>query len=253
MKDKNFDDLIDKFRDRIYESQKGQWRLTLLKEDLSTVLPAEQCWHVWDAGCGFAQMALWLAEKQHQLTLCDLSAALLQESKKAFDEDGLKADFHQQSFQTLAAELPAFDLVMSHAVLEWLAQPMAGLSLLINKVKPGGYLSLMFYNRNAMVYKNVIRGQWRLEPILKDSYIGKGNKLSPPNPLFPHEVLVFLTQAGCEVIQHTGIRVFHDYLSNQALKNSDQATLFALEKKYCRQPTYRDMGRYVHLLVRKPD
>jgi S-adenosylmethionine-dependent methyltransferase len=102
-----------------------------------------------------------------------------------------------------------------------------------------------------MVYKNVLKGGWRLKPILDDSYIGKGNKLSPPNPQYPHELIAFLEQQGFSVETQTGIRVFNDYLSPQAQDISDEAELFELEQRYCRLPTYRDMGRYVHLLLRR--
>jgi S-adenosylmethionine-dependent methyltransferase len=121
----------------------------------------------------------------------------------------------------------------------------------LDKVKPGGYLSLLFYNRNAMVYANVLKGQWRLKPILDDSYIGKGNKLSPPNPQYPHEIEQFLLSRGYEIKAHTGIRVFHDYLPAEARQKTDIDELFRLEARYCRMPVYRDMGRYVHLLAKK--
>jgi S-adenosylmethionine-dependent methyltransferase len=148
--------------------------------------------------------------------------------------------------------LQAFDLILNHAVLEWLAEPFVGLQSLMDKVASGGYLSLMFYNRNSMVYKNVLRGQWRLKPIIEDAYLGKGNRLSPPNPLFPHEVMDRLIENNFEILRHTGIRVFSDYLPDQAMQETDPEELMLLEEKYCRLPAYRDMGRYVHLLVKKP-
>src|SRR5690606_24662950 len=114
-----------------------------------------------------------------------------------------------------------------------------------------GYLSLMFYNRNAMVYKNVIRGGWRLEPILNDRYIGIGNKLSPPFPQYPNEIIQFLQNNGFEIIQHSGIRVFSDYLNSESRNQTNEQELLALEHQYCRMLTYRDMGRYVHLLIEK--
>jgi len=249
--DKNFDELAENFADRIYGGAKGDWRLTILREDLKEVLDKTDELAVFDAACGFAQFALELAEKNHQLTLCDISEKLLSRAKADFAAKDLAADFHQARFQDLSAHLGQFDLVLNHAVLEWLAEPYAGLEILLSKVKSGGLLSLMFYNRNAMVYKNILRGGWRLKPILTDEYIGKGHKLSPPNPLFPHEVIDFVENHGMQIIRHTGVRVFHDYLDQQTLADSDEAELFALEQRYCRMPTYRDMGRYVHLLLRK--
>lgn len=250
MEDRNFDDLADRFSEKIYNTDKGRLRLEILKEDLAE-LANQTNLSIWDAGCGLGQMSLWLAQQGHQLTLCDISEKLLASAKQQFHEANLSADFYNQSAQTLAPELPAFDLVINHAVLEWLADPMQGLQVLTDKVKPGGHLSLMFYNRNAMVYQNVLRGGWRLPAIIDDRYIGEGNRLSPPHPLFPHAVTSWLLENNFEIVCYSGIRVFSDYLSRSAREASDADQLYQLEKQYCRLPTYRDLGRYVHLLTKK--
>lgn len=207
--------------------------------------------NIWDAGCGFAQIGQWFAEQGHQLTLCDISKKMVQRAQANFAQAGLQGEFHHQSAQTLAASLPEFDVVLFHAVLEWLIEPSAGLHTVAQKVRVGGYLSLLFYNRNAMVYSNTLKGGWRLKNLLDDSYLGQGKKLTPPNPQYPHVVIAELEQSGFEVIQHTGIRVFHDYLTPEILEQSSQEDLFALEYRYCRIPTYRDMGRYVHVLFQR--
>ena len=249
--DQNFDTLIDQFAQRVYETRKGDWRLKLLKEDLQDFYQSSEPLNIWDAGCGFAQISLWLATQGHQLTLCDLSAKMLNHAQQLFAQSNLTGQFHHQAAQNLAPQLPQFDLVLFHAVLEWLAQPLPSLEIVSNNVKVGGYLSLLFYNRNAMVYTNTLKGDWRWKNLLDDSYMGKGSKLTPPNPQYPHEVLEQLQKLGFSVTAHTGIRVFHDYLSKDTLQQSSESELFELEYRYCRMPTYRDMGRYVHLLARR--
>lgn len=250
MDDRNFDDLADRFCDRIYNTEKGRLRLEILKEDLGELAKGQPL-NIWDAGCGLGQISLWLAQQGHQLTLCDISEKLLLAAKQSFTETDIHADFYHQSAQTLADELPDFDLVINHAVLEWLAEPMQGLQVLARKVKAGGYLSLMFYNRNAMVYQNVLRGGWRLPAIIDDRYIGAGNRLSPPHPLFPHVVSEWLLKHDFEIVCHSGIRVFSDYIPTAARAKTDTQDLYQLEKQYCRLPAYRDLGRYVHLLTKK--
>lgn len=250
MEDRNFDDLAERFSDRIYNTEKGRLRLAILKEDLAPIAAAKSL-NIWDAGCGLGQISLWLAQHGHQLTLCDISEKLLSQARTDFAAAGLPADFHHQAAQQLANELPEFDLVVNHAVLEWLAQPMAGLQIIASKVKAEGYLSLMFYNRNAMVYQNVLRGGWRLPAIINDRYIGAGNRLSPPHPLFPHVVCEWLLENNFNILCHSGIRVFSDYLPASARAETDENDLYQLEKQYCRLPAYRDLGRYVHLLAKK--
>lgn len=249
--DRNFDRLIHRFEKVVYDTAKGGWRLQLLKEDLAFLREGGQRLTIWDAGCGFGQMSLWFAENGHLLTLCDVSEKMLEHARARFTEAGISAQFHHRAAQALCPELPGFDVVIFHAVLEWLAEPLLTLSEVIAKVNQDGYLSLMFYNRNAMVYKNVLKGGWRLQQVLNDSYLGKGKKLSPPNPQYPHEIIAYLQQSGFTVIKQTGIRVFHDYLPEEALNQSAADELFALERRYCRAPGFWEMGRYVHLLAQK--
>lgn len=250
MEDRNFDDLATRFTSRIYNTLKGKLRLEVLKADLNA-FAASPPMTIWDAGCGQAHISLWLAQQGHHLTLCDISETLLTQAKANFMEADCPAQFYHHSAQSLAKDLPCFDLVLSHAVIEWTADPLGYLTCIANQVAKGGFLSLMFYNRNAMVYQNVLRGGWRLQPIIEDRYMGLGNKLSPPQPQYPHEMVNWLQTQHFTISQQSGIRVFHDYLSQQARTETDEAELLVLERRFCRQPGFRDMGRYVHLLAQK--
>ena len=247
--DRNFDPLLERFEKQVYGTFKGNWRLRLLKQDLDDFYHSETPLSIWDAGCGFAQISLWLALKGHQVSACDLSARMLERARAKFAEHQITAQFQQGPAQELADDLPEFDLVLCHALLEWLAHPLESLQKIVFKVKPGGALSLLFYNRNALVYSNVLKGKWRWQHILDDAYIGVGKKLTPPHPLYPHEVEAQLQDWGFHVTRHTGIRVFHDYLRPEVLAEGSQEELMRLETSYCRLPVYRDMGRYVHLLA----
>lgn len=251
LEDKNFDSLIDRFERRVYDTAKGDWRLKLLTEDLRDFFQPAPPLTVWDAGCGLAQISVELAAQGHQVTLCDVSEKMLAKASDRFRQRGLAAEFHHQAAQALAPSLPPFDLVLCHAVLEWLAEPIKTLAVIADRVKPGGTLSLLFYNRNAMVYTNVLRGGWRWRDLLTDRFIGRGDKLTPPHPQYPHEIVEALRHWGFTLSAHTGIRVFHDYLDRSVLDQNNAAELFELEYRYCRMPAYRDMGRYVHLMGRK--
>lgn len=121
--DRNFDDLIDRFETRIYNTVKGSWRLSLLQEDLQRFEQSPPL-TVWDAGCGQGQISLWLARQGHHLTLCDLSSRMLDKARENFHQAGCNAEFYHQSAQSLAIQLEQFDLVLCHAVIEWLADPL---------------------------------------------------------------------------------------------------------------------------------
>lgn len=250
LQDRNFDKLVDKFEKKVYDTLKGEWRLKLLKEDLSE-LREKAPMQVWDAGCGFAQISQWLAEAGHHLTLCDLSHQMLIRARNNFSQAGLEATFIEGAAQDIAPSLQSFDLVLFHAVLEWLAEPRLTLQAVAEKVHPGGYLSLLFYNRNSVIIRNTLRGGWRLPYLLNDEYLGKGKKLTPPNPQIPEEVCKWLSDWGFEIEIHTGIRVFHDYIAHEVLAESELDELLELEYRYCREPTYRNMARYIHILAKR--
>lgn len=252
--DRNFDKLVDKFEQKVYDTLKGEWRLKLLKEDLAQFNNQSQHLKplsVWDAGCGFAQISQWLAYAGHEITLCDLSHQMLLRAKQNFAKNNLNATFIEGAAQDVASELEAFDLVLFHAVLEWLAKPKESLQAVAQKIKPGGHLSLLFYNRNSVVIRNTLKGAWRLPMLINDEYMGKGKKLTPPNPQIPEDVLQWLNDWGFEAEIHTGIRVFHDFMNPDTIEQTNMDELLALEYRYCRQPTYRNMARYIHILAKK--
>ncbi len=248
--DRNFDKLADKFESRIYGTFKGQLRLELLREDLAPLRRGEPL-DVWDAGCGSGRMALWFAEAGHRVIGCDISARMLEQARKRFAEAGVAIPLYLLPAQELAATLPQQDLVLFHAVIEWLADPEGTLETLIGRVKPGGHLSLMFFNHHALIYRNAMRGEWRLKYLLEEAWRGKGKNLTPPYPQKPETLISRLEKRGFAVRAHTGIRVFHDYLHDDAREATDREELHALERRYCRQETFRNMGRYVHLLLQK--
>ena len=250
LEDRNFDKMAKKFADRIYGTFKGQLRLELLQEDLSTLHESEPM-DVWDAGCGFGQMALWFGERGHRITGCDISEKMLAGARERFAEAEIDATLIHAPAQEVAVTLPPQDLVLFHAVIEWLANPLETLKIVADRVRPGGHLSLLFFNHHGLIYRNALRGSWRLQYLLDEAWYGKGKNLTPPHPQKPEVLIDWLGVHGFEIVAHTGIRVFHDYMEEEARSSSDMEELRLLERKYCREETFRTMGRYVHLLAKK--
>ncbi|MEA2029836.1 MAG: methyltransferase domain-containing protein [Campylobacterota bacterium] len=249
--DQNFDPLVDKFKDQIYGGFKGEWRLKLLQEDLQ-LIHQQHTLDIWDAGCGMGQLALWFGRVGHKLTCCDISYKMLEEAQEAFKEAGVEATFVKAPAQEMAKTIKPQDLVLFHAVLEWLANPLETLEVVSSRVKEGGYLSLLFFNYHSFVYRNALRGGWLIPHINnKEAWYGKGKKLTPPYPQKPEEIVAWLEANGYTIEAHTGIRVFHDYMSQEVLQESNIDELMELEYEHCRLDVYKNMGRYIHILARK--
>lgn len=122
MSDRHFDELATRFAEKIYGGAKGAIRLAVLQADLKEALP-ERPLRVLDVGAGLGHMSLWLAQQGHSVTLAEPSAPMLDGARERFAAAGLDATFVQAPWQALLGEFAApFDLVLCHAVLEWLAR-----------------------------------------------------------------------------------------------------------------------------------
>ena len=251
--DRNFDDLARRFSANIYGSPKGKIRLAILQEDLDTLLshfPANTSLKILDAGCGLGYMALYLAQQGHEVVLCDHSAEMLQRAKQLFAEQApaAKVTFIESPVQTLQQHVQGqFDLVLFHAVLEWLNEPQRTLEGLVSFLRPGGYFSLLFYNRNSLVMRNLLRGNFR--KLASEQYAGDPNSLTPTNPLLPEEVYKWLEVLGLTVLSRTGVRIIYDYLSRETREQRSLEDIIEMERRFCRQEPFLALGRYMHVLA----
>lgn len=260
--DRNFDDLARRFRRNVYDRLKGDIRLAVLRRDMAEFVPglaggavdgAVNPLRILDAGGGQGQFSLVLAELGHNVELCDISANMLAMARQSHAAAGLaeRVSLHHESIQSFCARHPqGFDVVLCHAVLEWVADPEALLGYLHQALRPGGFLSLTFYNVNGLVMKNLLRANF--DKVLAEDYRGFRGSLTPTNPLNPAQVFGWLADLQLPVLCHSGIRCFHDYLLDPAQRNLEPQAQLALELRLSREDPFRGLGRYIHLLTRKP-
>ncbi len=259
IQDRNFDDLAKRLKDRVYGSTKGRLRLRLLNDDLfdtiaelSDVISQGKALDILDAGGGFGQLSLSLAQMGHRVTLCDISEQMLKEAEIIAAEKNVldRVTFIHGSFQALPETfLNRFDIVLNHAVLEWIGDIEKGITLLSSYLKPGGYLSVMFYNLDALIMHNVIKGNFY--KVMNDAFKGDPNGLTPSNPVRPMDVEKYISSAGLSIVLKSGIRCFHDYMQQKAKNSRSYEDMLALERKYYRTEPFASMGRYVHLICKK--
>lgn len=259
--DRNFDDLAPRFANNVYGGLKGALRLAVLEQDFRQYFPqalsagGQVPLRVLDAGGGQGQFGLQLAEYGHALVLCDISLQMLELARaNALAKDINAVDFRQCSIQHMSAQVQegedeAYDLVLCHAVLEWVVDQPGLIAALLPLVRIGGILSLTFYNRHGLIMKNLLRG--RRPPILDAAFKPAPGSLTPTRPLEPALVLQAFDSAHWEILCHSGIRVFHDFLLSPQGREMPDEALISLELELSRQEPYRSLGRYQHLLVRR--
>jgi S-adenosylmethionine-dependent methyltransferase len=247
MKDRHFDELATRFAAKIYGGNKGAIRLAVLQADLAESLPARPL-RVLDIGAGLGHMALWLAQQGHAVTLAEPALPMLDGARQRFADAGQSATFVQASAQLLPElSLPPFDLVLCHAVLEWLAEPHAILPLLHDLLVPEGWLSLAFYNRDALVYRNLLKGHFR--KLRHNTLAGEKHSLTPQTPLDPRELAAQL-EGRWQVESASGVRVFHDFMPAEFQGRADPPELIEMELAYRRHPAFAGLGRYLHWICR---
>ncbi|MBF8779035.1 methyltransferase [Pseudomonas fulva] len=247
MNDRHFDELASRFAEKIYGGAKGAIRLAVLQADLAQIL-AQRPLRVLDVGAGLGHMALWLASQGHELTLAEPAGPMLEGARARFDQAGQSATFIQAPWQALAERLdPPYDLVLCHAVLEWLAEPQAILPALHQLTRADGWLSLAFYNRDALVYRNLLKGH--LRKLRSNSLAGEKQSLTPQTPLDPRELRAQLDPLW-QVQSESGIRVFHDYMPREFQARTELADLLEMELAHRRHPSFAGLGRYLHWMCR---
>lgn len=253
--DRNFDTIAEHFAKKIYGKPKGQIRLAVLWRDIEQHLatyPKDKTLTVLDVGGGFGQIAQRLASMGHTVVVNDISAHMLTQAKTLAQAAGIEnIRFIHAPYQQLPSMLTEkYDLILCHAVLEWLAEPEKAIVILQSLLAEKGTLSLCFYNPVARVYRNLIMGNfYHVDNVAQQGFQSDAGSLTPNNPCSVADVQAWLKVANMHILQETGVRVFSDYV---VLKRGGHEHLDAViekELEFSTQTPYKYMGRYFHILA----
>ncbi|MGR4067366.1 methyltransferase domain-containing protein [Billgrantia sp. C5P2] len=249
--DRHFDGLAEKFAGSLYGGPRGALRLAMLDELLPLMLELDGQ-PVLDVGGGLGQLSAWFARHGHPVTLLEPAGDMLEQARQTLD--GWPVTFLQAPLQTLQEAAPGpWPLVACHAVLEWLNDPRAAFATLADGLAPGGQLSLMVFNRDALRFSNVVKGN--LQKALDDRLEGTGRRqrLTPISPLCHDQIVAWGQECGLSIRSVAGIRIFHDYLRQPPSSEADWERLVALERRYCQAEPHWRLGRYLLYTLVKED
>ncbi|WP_417617015.1 methyltransferase domain-containing protein [Oceanisphaera sp.] len=250
----NFDSKARVFARNIYGTTKGRIRLAVLQRDLDELLASlpDRPLRILDAGGGFGPLSQGLAAMGHQVVLCDLSGEMLALAREQAGEKGIlpQFEFIQAPIQSLTpADLGQFDLVLCHAVLEWVEDQSQLLACLQALLRDGGHLSLMFYNRDGLLYHSLVMGHF--DYVYADLVKKRRQKLTPGWPCRPPQVYDWLQALGFVITTRSGVRVIHDYMVEKRIKVEQADEVIAMELAHARQEPFMHLGRYIHVLAQK--
>ena len=260
--DRNFDDLAKRFQKNIYGGLKGDIRLAVLDRDFREFFPSkpfgndtQKTLNILDAGGGQGQFSLQFAKAGHNVIICDISIEMLKLAEKEVAAYQLKdrVTLIHCAIQDLPQHVPQgesrFDVVLCHAVMEWVVNPPELLDVLMKYLNKEGFLSLTFYNLHSLIYKNLLRTNFK--KIQQKDFGGARGSLTPINPLYPEQVFEWLKTLPLKVLATSGIRVFHDYIFNEEHREREPENVIDLELEFSRKQPYQLLGRYIHVLAKR--
>lgn len=257
--DRNFDDISAHFEKKIYGGLKGEIRLAVLRHDIFGWVKSWQQTHnrplrVLDVGAGLAQISIELAKDGHDVTINDISANMLEIAKQNAGETAQNITWHTCPYQQLDDKLTGkYDLILCHAVLEWLAEPKLIMDFfdrwLVDDVAEKGVLSLCFYNPASFVYRNLVMGNFNL--LHNKDFKADNGSLTPNHPVAKDEVIAWIGDHHYQILHTSGLRVFHDYSPLKRGGHTNPQAVIDMEVAYSGQDPYKWLGRYLHFLVSK--
>jgi S-adenosylmethionine-dependent methyltransferase len=211
-----------------------------------------------DLGCGQGTQALRLARRGYEVTAVDTSADLLARFERdlAAESAGVRSRVRVERalIEDYAerAGVSRFPAALCHGVLMYLADPEPVLQAIAAMTAPGGVVSLLLRNGDALAMRPGLLGDWAVcaEAFGTDRYQNRLGITARADRLA--ELAGRLAVHGLEVTAWYGVRVFTDTSPGDAEPPPDLAALLACEERAGRTDPYRQVAALLHLIARRP-
>ncbi|WP_438801980.1 class I SAM-dependent methyltransferase [Actinospica durhamensis] len=215
---------------------------------------------VLDLGCGQGTQALRLARAGYAVTGLDGSEPMLADFARALDAEDEAVRTRVALVRGEVTEAAdrfgpgAFDVVLCHGVLMYLADPGPLLDSVARVLVPGGLLSLLVRNGDATALRPGFAGDWTVAAAAFDGS-GYRNRLGVDARADRREELTAqLAERGLDVEAWYGVRVLTDYAADDAPVPADPdelALLLECEERAGRTDPYRAIAALTHLMARR--
>ncbi|MCX5269043.1 bifunctional 2-polyprenyl-6-hydroxyphenol methylase/3-demethylubiquinol 3-O-methyltransferase UbiG [Streptomyces sp. NBC_00199] len=224
-----------------------------LDEQMAGRYPVGQRLRVLDVGMGQGTQALRLARLGHQVTGLEQDATMVAAAREALkgEPEGIRERMRiieGDGRDTGVHFLPgSFDVVLCHGVLMYVEAPDALLAGLGRMLAPGGLLSLLVRNADALAMRSGLAGDWA-------GALGSFDTVSYRNRLgldVRADRLATLTDTlagiGAPLQAWYGVRVFTDTAADDAEIPGDLERLLSAEERAGRTDPYRQVAALLHL------
>ncbi|MFD5079275.1 class I SAM-dependent methyltransferase [Streptomyces sp. NPDC058371] len=224
-----------------------------LDEQIAGRFPVGQRLRVLDVGMGQGTQALRLARAGHQVTGLEQDGRMLAVAREALaaEPEGIQGRVRfveGDGRETGVHFLPgSFDVVLCHGVLMYVEEPDPLLAGLARMLAPGGLLSLLVRNADALAMRPGLSGDWA-------GAVGAFDTVSYTNRLGLDvradrlgTLTATLAGIGAPLGTWYGVRVFTDTAADEATVPPDVETLLAAEERAGRTDPYRQVAALLHL------
>lgn len=222
-----------------------------LDEQITARFPVGRRLRILDVGPGQGTQALRLARAGHLVTGLEADAemaAVLREAVAA-EPEGIRERItlvEGDGRETGRHFGPgSFDVVLCHGVLMYVPEPDAMVAGLARVLAPGGLLSLLVRNADALAMRPALQGDWAgaLAAFGGDTYT---NRLGLPARADRRaDLTTTLSAIGAPLHAWYGVRVFTDTAPDDAAEVPDE--LLAAEELAGRTDPYRGVAALLHL------
>ncbi|MFD3487948.1 class I SAM-dependent methyltransferase [Streptomyces sp. NPDC058665] len=226
-----------------------------LDEQLASRYPVGQRLRVLDVGMGRGTQALRLARAGHTVTGLESDPGMMASARDSLEAEpaGIRERVtlvEGDGLQTGVHFLPGgFDVVLCHGVLMYVEEPDAMLAGLARMLAPGGLLSLLVRNADALALRPGVAGDWAgaLDAFDSPTYTNRLGVRVRADRLSA----LTATLAGIAAPLHTwyGVLVFSDNISSEAElpAAAELELLLAAEDRAGRTEPYRGVAALLHL------
>ncbi|MFF5566728.1 class I SAM-dependent methyltransferase [Streptomyces sp. NPDC012623] len=226
-----------------------------LDEQITARFPFGRRLRVLDVGMGQGTQALRLARAGHTVTGLESDPGMLATARETFarEPEGIRERvrlIEGDGLETGVHFLPgSFDVVLCHGVLMYVAEPDAMLAGLARMLAPGGLLSLLVRNGDALALRPGLAGDWdgALEGFDSAMYTNRFGVRVRADRL---EALT-ATLAGIAAPLHAwyGVRVLTDGAAADAPppEGEELERLLTAEDRAGRTEPYRRVAAMLHL------
>ncbi|KMS66271.1 MULTISPECIES: class I SAM-dependent methyltransferase [Streptomyces] len=224
-----------------------------LDEQIAGRFPVGQRLRVLDVGMGQGTQAVRLARLGHHVTGVEQDATMIAAARDAVarEPEGIRERVRLvqgDGRDTGVHFLPgSFDVVLCHGVLMYVEEPDPLVAGLARVLAPGGLLSLLVRNGDALAMRPGLSGDWSSALAAFDTTAYR-NRLGL-DVRADRLAALTATLDGIAAPLHAwyGVRVFTDTAADDAAVPDDLETLLAVEERAGRTDPYRGVAALLHL------